>query len=76
MIKRVPPGKLVVAESGIERASEVRQLADCGYKAALIGTAFLRAGVQVEKVMSEFDLEIAKGQSEPGIRRVPEVQAT
>jgi indole-3-glycerol phosphate synthase len=75
MIKRVPPGKLVVAESGIEKAAEVRQLADCGYRAALIGTAFLRRGVQVEKVVSEFDLEIARSQFQPGIRPVPEAQA-
>ncbi|HEV3031071.1 MAG TPA: indole-3-glycerol phosphate synthase TrpC, partial [Polyangia bacterium] len=52
MIKRVPPGKLPVAESGIEKASEVHQLVDCGYRAALIGTAFLRRGVRVEEVMS------------------------
>lgn len=38
----VPEDKVVVAESGIQSPEELQPLADAGYDAALIGTAFLR----------------------------------
>jgi len=40
---RLPPSRLLVAESGIQSAADVRQLRDAGIGAFLVGEAFMRA---------------------------------
>lgn len=60
LMKFVPAGKVVVAESGIHDPSDLRDLRNLGYRGALIGTAFLKEGAQVEKVVSAFALEVAQ----------------
>ncbi|MGH8687328.1 MAG: indole-3-glycerol phosphate synthase TrpC [Burkholderiales bacterium] len=40
---RVPPGRLVVSESGISTASDVRFLRERGVEVVLVGEAFMRA---------------------------------
>lgn len=42
LITKVPAGKVVVAESGIEDMSMLKQLKSLGYTAALIGSHFMR----------------------------------
>ena len=41
--KRVPPGTILVAESGIRTAADVRRLADAGAHAVLVGEQLMRA---------------------------------
>jgi indole-3-glycerol phosphate synthase len=55
----VPQGKIVVAESGLHEPSDLRALPALGYHAALIGTAFLREGADVEGVVAAFAKEIS-----------------
>ncbi len=55
----VPAGKLVVAESGVRRPEDLARLMRLGYRAALVGTAFLRRGADVEAVLGAFDAEVA-----------------
>jgi indole-3-glycerol phosphate synthase len=43
-------GRVLVAESGIETAADVRRLRRLGYKAFLVGTALMRAGNIESKV--------------------------
>ncbi len=55
----VPTGRIAVAESGIHVAADVHGLADLGYRAALVGTAFLRGGANLGSVVSAFASEVA-----------------
>ena len=41
--KEIPPGKIVVSESGIRTSGDVRRLAGGGIDAMLIGTSFMEA---------------------------------
>jgi indole-3-glycerol phosphate synthase len=59
LIDVIPAGKTVIAESGVHDPAAVNELIDLGYRAALIGTAFLKAGVQIDKAVLAFDREIA-----------------
>ncbi|MCY4269702.1 MAG: indole-3-glycerol phosphate synthase TrpC [Gammaproteobacteria bacterium] len=43
LIPHVPPGRLLVTESGIENAEDLRGLMECGVFGFLIGEAFMRA---------------------------------
>jgi indole-3-glycerol phosphate synthase len=43
MLPRVPPGRLVVTESGIRAPADVRRMRDAGVHAFLVGEAFMRA---------------------------------
>jgi indole-3-glycerol phosphate synthase len=43
MLKDVPPGKLVVTESGILSKADVKKMRDAGVHAFLVGEAFMRA---------------------------------
>ena len=43
MLPRVPPGRVVVTESGIVAADDVRRMRDAGVHAFLVGEAFMRA---------------------------------
>ncbi|MFH0812186.1 MAG: indole-3-glycerol phosphate synthase TrpC [Pseudomonadota bacterium] len=42
MVKSIPPGKLVVSESGIHTRSQIKKLEKAGVHAFLIGEAFMR----------------------------------
>lgn len=50
----IPHGRIAVAESGVSDSSYLRRLANLGYDAALIGTSFLKSGVVVDDVVSEY----------------------
>jgi indole-3-glycerol phosphate synthase len=54
----IPSGQTWVAESGIKSPAYIHELRDMQYRAALIGTAFLKKGVSVSAVVGEFDREI------------------
>jgi indole-3-glycerol phosphate synthase len=41
--RRVPPGRLVIAESGVSSPADVRRLAEAGIHAYLVGGAFMSA---------------------------------
>lgn len=54
LIPRIPKGKVIVAESGIQTNDDVRRLKDLGAHAVLIGETFMRAkdiGRKIEEVM-------------------------
>jgi len=55
----IPPGKIAVAESGIEQPREIDALVHLGYNAALIGTAFLKGPRRVADVVAAFAERIA-----------------
>ena len=50
----IPPRKIAVAESGVADPNYLSTLAQLGYKAALIGTAFLKQSAVVENVVAEY----------------------
>jgi indole-3-glycerol phosphate synthase len=49
-----PPGKILVAESGIRTPEDLGPLMDLGYQAALVGTAFLKKN-DLPRTVGEFD---------------------
>jgi indole-3-glycerol phosphate synthase len=54
LIPRIPQGRVIVAESGIQSSEAVRRVRDLGAHAVLIGEAFMRArdiGQKMEEVM-------------------------
>jgi indole-3-glycerol phosphate synthase len=59
LLRFLPPGRIAVAESGIHVPADLHELAQLGYRAALIGTAFLRQGADVQAVVSAFAAEVA-----------------
>jgi indole-3-glycerol phosphate synthase len=53
--KEIPPGKIVVSESGIKTRGDVQRLSDGGIDAMLIGTSFMEArdiGRKIEELLS------------------------
>jgi len=53
--REIPPGKIVVSESGIRARSDVQKLADGGIDAMLIGTSFMETddiGGKIEELLS------------------------
>lgn len=52
ILKRMPPGKTVVSESGINSRGDVLRLQEAGVDAMLVGTALMEAG-DVAKKMDE-----------------------
>lgn len=62
----IPPGKLAIAESGIESPGDLGDLERLGYRAALIGTALLKKGVSVEESLRGFDSRL-RGRSNTSI---------
>jgi indole-3-glycerol phosphate synthase len=53
--REIPPGKIVVSESGIKTRGDVQRLADGGIDAMLIGTSFMEAsdiGRKIEELLS------------------------
>jgi indole-3-glycerol phosphate synthase len=55
---QIPTGKLAIAESGIHDRADLKKLFDLKYRAALIGTAFLKKGADVASVVRAFDEEV------------------
>lgn len=53
LLKKIPPGRPVVSESGITTAADMRRLKEAGVKAALIGESLMRAGKQ-DQLLREF----------------------
>jgi indole-3-glycerol phosphate synthase len=43
LAKRIPPGKLMVSESGIQKRDDVLRLTEAGIHAMLIGESLIRA---------------------------------
>jgi indole-3-glycerol phosphate synthase len=54
----IPGGKIAVAESGIHERADLRRLFALDYRAALIGTAFLKKGASVATIVGGFDEEV------------------
>ncbi len=54
MIPRIPQGKIIVAESGLNTSDDVRKVHEAGAHAVLIGEAFMRApdiGAKIKEIM-------------------------
>jgi indole-3-glycerol phosphate synthase len=54
MLNDVPPGKLVVTESGILAKDDVKKMRDAGVHAFLVGEAFMRADEPGEALAALF----------------------
>jgi len=54
LVPRIPAGKLIVAESGIQRAEEIARLKRLGVHAALVGAALMTAPDPAAKVRELF----------------------
>jgi indole-3-glycerol phosphate synthase len=54
----IPDGKVAIAESGIHDRASLRQLFELRYRAALVGTAFLKKGADVQAVVGVFGEEV------------------
>ena len=57
---QIPKGKVAIAESGIHDQADLRRLLNLKYRAALIGTAFLKKGANVASVVAAFDNEVRR----------------
>jgi indole-3-glycerol phosphate synthase len=56
LIPRIPAGKLIVVESGVQRAQQIRRLRDLGAHAVLIGEALMTApdpGAKVRELLDD-----------------------
>ena len=54
--KEIPPGKIIVSESGIRTEEDVRRLDAAGIDAMLIGTTFMEAediGRKIDELMDK-----------------------
>lgn len=73
--EQIPSGKVAIAESGIHDLADLRRLFNLSYRAALIGTAFLKKGAKVADVVRAFDEEARRmtlaADSGPGFAGVP-----
>ena len=54
LIPKIPPGKIIVAESGIQSAEDVRRMKRLGVHAILVGEALMTAPNPAEKVKELF----------------------
>jgi indole-3-glycerol phosphate synthase len=70
----LPGKKTVVAESGINEASTLDALIKRGFAAALIGTAFLRRGTEIETVLESYSSFIKV--NEPKLAKKLQLQYT
>jgi indole-3-glycerol phosphate synthase len=55
LLPRIPPGKLVVTESGILKPDDVKRMRDADVHAFLVGEAFMRApapGVELGRLFN------------------------
>jgi len=57
---QIPDGKLAIAESGIHSQADLGRLFELDYRAALIGTAFLKKGANVASVVAAFDEKVQR----------------
>ncbi|MBP9235392.1 MAG: indole-3-glycerol-phosphate synthase TrpC, partial [Hyphomonadaceae bacterium] len=48
----VPPGKLLISESGVRSAEDISRLRPCGARGFLVGESLMRAENPVESVRS------------------------
>lgn len=54
LIPRIPRGKVIVAESGLQKHDDIRRMQDLGAHAVLIGETFMRAkdiGQKIDEIM-------------------------
>jgi indole-3-glycerol phosphate synthase len=56
LLDRIPSDRLVVTESGILAATDVRRMRDAGVNAFLVGEAFMRAADPGTALTDLFDL--------------------
>lgn len=55
LVSRIPPGRMLVAESGIQSREDVARLVEAGVSAYLVGSAFMAAedpGIELKRVFS------------------------
>ncbi len=58
LAKRIPPGKVIVSESGIQKRDDVKRLVEAGVHAMLVGEALIKAedtGAKVRELLGEGD---------------------
>ena len=58
LAKRIPPGKVIVSESGIHKRDDVQRLMEAGVHAMLVGESLIRAeqiGAKMKELMSDQD---------------------
>ncbi|MBI4343767.1 MAG: hypothetical protein HY601_03015, partial [Candidatus Omnitrophica bacterium] len=55
LVPKVPKGKVIVAESGVQTAEDVKRLQGLGVHAVLIGEALMTAPDPAAKVKELFD---------------------
>jgi indole-3-glycerol phosphate synthase len=65
---QIPNGKIAVAESGIQDPADLNRLFKIRYRAALIGTAFLKQGSSVASVVGAFDEKLREMTSNASTR--------
>ncbi len=56
LAKRIPPGKVIVSESGIQNREDVQTVLDAGAHAILVGESLIRAddaGAKIEELLGE-----------------------
>lgn len=56
LAKRIPPGKIIVSESGIHKRDDVQRLMEAGIHAMLVGESLIRAeeiGAKMKELMGE-----------------------
>jgi indole-3-glycerol phosphate synthase len=58
LLDRIPPGKLVVTESGILASADVERMRSAGVEAFLVGEAFMRAADPGEALAKLFHLPV------------------
>jgi indole-3-glycerol phosphate synthase/phosphoribosylanthranilate isomerase/anthranilate synthase/indole-3-glycerol phosphate synthase/phosphoribosylanthranilate isomerase len=66
LAERLPPGLRCVAESGLERASDISRVSQLGYSLALVGSALMRSPDPAE----ELEQMVAQGRASAGLPRV------
>ncbi|MGH7206210.1 MAG: indole-3-glycerol phosphate synthase TrpC [Nitrospiraceae bacterium] len=56
LVKRIPPGKVIVSESGIHKRDDVQRLMEAGVHAMLVGESLIRAadiGAKMKELMAD-----------------------
>lgn len=56
LIKRIPPGMMVISESGINKREDVRRLQEAGVRGILVGEVLMRAPYPASKIKELLDL--------------------
>lgn len=50
LVKRIPPGKVIVSESGVQKRDDVLRLVEAGVHAMLVGESLIRANDMGAKI--------------------------